>query len=263
MDRYGGGALFIDEAYQLTTKQSVLDVLLAKILEKVGEVVFIFAGYNRSMEKFLKADPGLPSRVPNSFQFEDYTDNQLISIFGRFVAEKYGEGKMSLKGGNSGKYVRIAVRRVGRCREQAGFGNARAIENLLNQITQRQAKRLTLGRRHGLTPDDFMMTVFDLLGPNPLLTAVQSVAWKELEQMIGLDEVKESLRSQIDLIQTNYKRELEEKEPIAMSLNRVFLGNPGTGKTTVAKLYGRILADLGLLSKGEGGLQSISVHRHH
>lgn len=173
--------------------------------------------------------------VRGSFQFDDYTDPQLVSIFDRFVTEQYGEDKMSFKGGKSGVYVRIAVRRVGRRRGQAGFGNACAIGTLLNQITQRQAKRLTLGRRFGLTPDDFMMTVSYLLGPSPLLTAVQSAAWKELQEIIGLAEVKESLHSQIDLIQTNYKRELEEKEPMAMSFNRVFLGNPGTGKTRVAK----------------------------
>ncbi|KAJ1435044.1 hypothetical protein B484DRAFT_325843 [Ochromonadaceae sp. CCMP2298] len=48
----------------------------------------------------------------------------------------------------------------------------------------------------------------------------------------------------------NYDREVSGEEPVALKLNRVFLGNPGTGKTTVGRLYGRVLKALGLLSKG-------------
>ena len=70
--------------------------------------------------------------------------------------------------------------------------------------------------------------------------------------MIGLDSVKESVRNFFDLVDTNYHRELEKKEPFQMSLNRVFLGSRRTGKTTVAKLYEQILTELGLLSNGEG-----------
>eukprot|EP01036_Dinobryon_divergens_P041426 gene41426-54914_t len=69
--------------------------------------------------------------------------------------------------------------------------------------------------------------------------------------MEGLKEVKQSVRDLLDLVIENAQREEDEVPLFAVTLNRIFLGNPGTGKTTVAKIYARILTDLGLLSKGE------------
>ena len=148
--------------------------------------------------------------------------------------------------------MRITVRRLGRGRGREGFGNARALENIFAKIREQQGTRLTRERRKGLIPNDFLITKEDLIGPNPSEAILDSEAWTKLQELIGLEDVKQAVRSMIDLLATNYRLELREKKPIVVSLNRVFLGSPGTGKTSVAKLYGSILKDIGLLSNGEG-----------
>ena len=252
----GGGAIFVDEAYQLTGEHNfsggqVLDFLLAEMENNVGKIVFILAGYNKQMEKLFEHNPGLTSRVPYSLQFSDYTDAELLHMLDKLVTKKY-TSRMKVERGMFGLYMRIAVRRLGRGRGKDGFGNARALHNMFTGISERQATRLTEERKTGTIPDDFLFTKEDIIGPDPSQAVLQSAAWNKLHALVGLKDVKQSIQTLFDLIASNYQRELEEKEPIQMSLNRVFLGNPGTGKTTVARLYGRVLADLGLLSNGEG-----------
>jgi len=151
-----------------------------------------------------------------------------------------------------GLYMRIVVRRLGRGRGRKGFGNARDLANVFSKIRERQGARLTRERRDGKKPYDLYFTKEDLIGPNPAEALGESEAWNKLKEMIGLQTVKQSVQSMVDMIQTNYIRELNEKEPMQVPLNRVFLGSPGTGKTTVAKCYGLVLKDLGMLSNGEG-----------
>ena len=251
-----GGAFFLDEAYQLALGHnyggaSVLDYLLAEIENQVGKIVFILAGYNKQMEKFFEHNQGLDSRIPYRLQFIDYNDEELLRMLGQLIERKY-DGKMKVEEGLGGLYMRIAVRRLGRGRGREGFGNARTLQNMLSKVSDRQADRLRRERASGAKPNDFLLTKEDLIGSDPSIAIIKSAAWKELQGLIGLAMVKESIQSLIDRIQLNYKRELLEMPPVEVSLNRVFLGSPGTGKTSVAKLYGHVLSDLGLLSNGEG-----------
>lgn len=195
---------------------------------------------------------GIPSRFPRQMQFADYDDAELLGILNYGIAKQYGPGCMKLEGGDRGLYARIVSRRVGRGRGKAGFGNARAVENTLSSIASRQAKRLRKARRAGSDADDMLLTKEDLIGPEPDAVLAKNQTWKKLQGLTGLVSVKESVKALFDSIQFNYHREIAEEPLVDFTLNKVFLGSPGTGKTTVAKLYGRLLADTGLLSDGEG-----------
>lgn len=229
---------FIDEAYQLAEGhnyggKTVLDFLLAEIENLTGRVVFVSAGYRKQMEKFFEHNPGFSSRIPYTLHFEDYTDAELLRML-QFRMNKFYNSRVDIEDGVDGLYMRIAVRRLGRCRGRDEFGNARALENMFAQIRERQSDRLTRQRKEGLSPDDYHISKEDLIGPDPSEAILTCDAWTQLQQLTGLKSVKESVRFMIDLIKTNYQRELDEKKLIDVSLNRVFLGSPGlfSGKST-------------------------------
>jgi hypothetical protein len=129
------------------------------------------------------------------------------------------------------QHLELAIKRLGRRRGERGFGNARAVRVLFENARDRQAIRITRERRMNCGVDIFRFSKADLLGPDVTADSLKkSKAWSDLGKLEGLTPVKESVEQLFKLVLRNAEREKRGEEPLGVSLNRLFLGNPGTGK---------------------------------
>jgi Cdc6-like AAA superfamily ATPase len=249
-----GGIIFIDEAGQLSSASqgnpNALSVVhrLIKLAEDHRDCLTIMlSGYKSQMDKLMESDPGLPSRFPKVFLFKDYNAQELTFIFKQLLANNTPQLILE-----SDSMADVVGRRIAKNAGQEGFANARSVRNSFQSILIRNFRR----RKE----EEYASGVIST-NPNPILDSDilgerpnpdESKAFQQLNSMIGLTAVKESVRELLIRLQVIWDCEKSFKVPPPVPfLNRVFVGNPGTGKTTVAKHYANILCETGFLSEGE------------
>lgn len=135
------------------------------------------------------------------------------------------------------KWLRVAIRRLGRQRGVSGFGNARAVRNLFDLALKRQSSRISaLPHIYQEAANKFLFTQEDLLGPKATMESLQrSEAWKNLRDMVDLESVKRTVEELLNVAIANANLEEKEQPLIDLNLNRLFLGNPGTGKSQLLR----------------------------
>jgi SpoVK/Ycf46/Vps4 family AAA+-type ATPase len=254
IDQALDGVLFIDEAYTLTEGerggfgQEALDTLLVRLENDRDRLVVIAAGYPEKMLRFRQSNPGLARRFPqeNILNFPDYSSQELEEILFQ---------ELISRGLEIPEDTRAVLRQVIQSMLQApgeAFGNAGEMRNLADSIERRQAHRVVeqgLEIAQSVLPEDLPARLRGYLHETD---EAWDQALKELEHLVGLIEIKTYFKSQVDRIrfeQLRHRADLDY-QPASLLQHMVFTGSPGTGKTTVARLVGKIYKSLGLLARG-------------
>ena len=246
-----GGVLFIDEAYALKGSSGdkgsygmdAVNTILNLLENRKGEFVCIMAGYTKEMADFVRMNPGIPSRCNVTIEFPDYSARELEQLF-RMMLEHNDEKR-------NGEQVVFTLDQKAEemlpkvfdkmyLKRSDTFGNAREVRNLFDACLKRHRKR---------DAQDDIFTYTDLVGEEATEEISVDDIMKELDQFVGMESVKSAIRRIAqDIAVQKQLVEMGEAAEGLTKFNFVLTGKPGTGKTTVARTFGKIFKALGVTS---------------
>jgi SpoVK/Ycf46/Vps4 family AAA+-type ATPase len=250
IDSAMGGVLFIDEAYTLKSNDQdsfgseAIDTLLKRMEDDRGKFICIVAGYTDNMHDFIDTNPGLKSRFTQTIHFEDYTPDELTQIFINLASGKKFTVDEETRGAIHRQFEQLYLRR------DKNFGNAREARRIFDQAVERQSQRLIteMNNPNFTNEDMYRITVADLaVGQSEKIRPLDEVL-NELDDFIGMLSVKNMIRRlAVQSMFMKQRAALGAGKVQQMAMNFILTGNPGTGKTSIARKMGEVLQSMEIL----------------
>jgi len=251
-DKAMGGILFVDEAYTLAPMNQsgerdnqgaqALETLMKRMEDDRGKFVVIAAGYRTEMENLFRVNPGMRSRFTYFLNIEDYTPEELFSIMTVFA-----KAKQYLFNQEAEELTRKVISDMYQQRDK-DFANGRTMRSLFDQICKRQAKRLQMGDLTTMSNEELITICKEDIPYEAPKEVDYTDCLKKFDGMVGLDAVKQEITNLASYLNLQVKR---GESNTFQGKHYVFTGNPGTGKTTVARIMADVFRSLGILTRGQ------------